>query len=217
MKEEALKTRSYNDVCGLAQALDNVGERWALLIVRELLFGPRRFTELRLSLEGISQNVLSQRLRELQTASVVVSVKAASSARAHAYELTPIGYSLEPTLTALARWGMLTDPHEGTDLSASAFMLLLKVLYAPQQAAGQRVAQFDLDGETFTVTAGKQDVEITRGHFRDASLTITASIRIATDLLLEGLALSDAIASHRVQIHGDPEAAAALLAQFGVQ
>src|ERR1700737_4169741 len=97
--------RTYDDPCGVARALDRVGERWALLVVRELLFGPKRFTDLSQGLPGMSQNVLSQRLRELEDAAVVRRRRLGPPSSARVYELTQRGAELEPVLQALARWG----------------------------------------------------------------------------------------------------------------
>ncbi len=105
--------RSYHDPCGVARALDVVGERWALLVVRELLLGPKRFTDLAGGLPGLSQNVLSQRLRELEDAGVVERVRLGPPVGSRVYRLTPRGAELEAVLLALARWGSrvpLSDP-----------------------------------------------------------------------------------------------------------
>jgi DNA-binding HxlR family transcriptional regulator len=98
------KSRSYEDACGIARALDRIGERWALLIVRELLLGPKRFTDLREGLPSASPNVLSQRLDDLLAAGVLRRYQLAPPGRAWVYELTPWGRELEDVLLSLARW-----------------------------------------------------------------------------------------------------------------
>src|ERR1700712_3733387 len=97
--------RSYGDRCGVARALDVVGERWALMIVRELLLGPKRFTDLRVGLPGVSPDVLAQRLRELEQADVVARRKLPPPAAAQVYELTAKGRALETVIMELGRWG----------------------------------------------------------------------------------------------------------------
>ena len=97
--------RSYRDLCGIARALDVVGERWALLVVRELMFGPKRFADLHRGLPGLSQNVLTQRLRDLEDSQVLVRRRALPPAAGLIYELTDHGRELEPVLLALGRWG----------------------------------------------------------------------------------------------------------------
>ena len=96
--------RSYRDLCGIARALDVVGERWALLVVRELLHGPKRFADLHRGLPGTSQNVLTQRLRELEDSGVLVRRRALPPASGLIYELTDHGRALEPVLLALGRY-----------------------------------------------------------------------------------------------------------------
>ena len=98
-------TRTYGDGCAIARALDVVGERWALLVVRELLLGPKRFTDLRRGLPNASPNVLSERLRELEHAGVVRRRKLAPPAGSRVYELTDWGLELEPLVLSLGRWG----------------------------------------------------------------------------------------------------------------
>src|SRR6185436_13978351 len=105
--------RRYGDPCGIARALDIVGERWALLIVRELLFGPKRFTDLRAGLAGASPNVLSQRLRELEARGVVRRHTTGGAS----YELTDWGRELHPILLQLGRWGARSQPRPPGPLS----------------------------------------------------------------------------------------------------
>ena len=97
--------RSYGDACRFASALDLIGERWALLVVRELLLGPKRFTELRTGLPGASPNILSERLRELEQGGVIRRRKLAPPANSWVYELTEWGADLEPVITRLGAWG----------------------------------------------------------------------------------------------------------------
>jgi DNA-binding HxlR family transcriptional regulator len=104
--------RRFRDACGLAHGLELVGERWALLIVRELLLGPRRFSDLRMDLAGISANVLSQRLGELEERNIVERVMLPAPARVAAYGLTPFGMAAEPMILAMARWAMSSPAHD---------------------------------------------------------------------------------------------------------
>ena len=106
----ASKKRSYGDACGIARALDTVGERWALMVVRELVLGPKRFTDLRTGLPHVSPDVLAQRLKDLEVSGVLVKRKLAPPAASQVYELTPRGRALEPVLVALGRWGGVEAP-----------------------------------------------------------------------------------------------------------
>ncbi|HEY9105964.1 MAG TPA: helix-turn-helix domain-containing protein, partial [Roseateles sp.] len=119
--------RSYDDPCGIARALDSIGERWALLVVRELLLGPKRFTDLRAGLPTASPNVLSQRLRELEGCGVLQRRVLPQPAGVSVYELTAWGRSLEPVLLSLARWGSRRAITSERDLSVDALLIALKV------------------------------------------------------------------------------------------
>src|SRR3546814_14695887 len=98
--------RSYEDACGSAHALDLVGERWALLVMRELMLGPKRFSDLRADLPGISANVLTQRLEGLESAGLLIRRQLPPPASVQVYELTPWGYESEPIFQALGHWGV---------------------------------------------------------------------------------------------------------------
>src|ERR1700712_553090 len=103
-KQAESRGRHYEDACAAAHALDLVGERWALLVIRELLLGPKRFGDLRDSLPGISANVLTQRLEGLEATGVLTRHKLPPPANAQVYELTPWGYESEPIFQTLGRW-----------------------------------------------------------------------------------------------------------------
>ncbi len=160
--------RSYDDPCGLARALDLVGERWALLVVRELLLGPKRFSDLRRGLPGLSQNVLAQRLRGLEEGGVVTRRRLEPPASTWAYELTEHGRALEPALLALSAWGSRTPlrsgpsagPSAGADLSPDALMLALRTT-AVLPVAPARV-ELRLDDDRFAAEVGDA-VRIVRG------------------------------------------------------
>lgn len=109
---EGSEKRRFQDACGLAHGMELVGERWALLVVRELLLGPRRFSDLRIDLPGISANVLSQRLAELERRGIVQRVMLPAPARVAAYGLTPFGMAAESMILAMARWAMSSPTHD---------------------------------------------------------------------------------------------------------
>jgi DNA-binding HxlR family transcriptional regulator len=127
--------RTYGDRCGIARALDVVGERWALLVVRDLLLGPKRFSDLRAGLSRVSPDVLSQRLRELEAAGVVQRRRLPRPAASQVYELTERGRELEPVVLGLGRWGSRTPVPDGDPpLSPDSAMLALKTLFDPAAA-----------------------------------------------------------------------------------
>jgi DNA-binding HxlR family transcriptional regulator len=138
--------RRYDDPCGIARALDVVGDRWALLVVRELLFGPKRFLQLRSGLHGVSPNVLSQRLRELEDAGLVRRDVLEPPASVAVYELTARGRALEPVLLELGRWGSQEPVTTARELSVSALMVALKTVFDPA-AAVDAVYGVRVDGQ----------------------------------------------------------------------
>ncbi len=111
-------TRSYNDACPIGRALDVIGERWALLVVRELLFGAQRFSDLRRALPGASTNMLTDRLRELEDHGVLRRRMLPPPAACSVYELTNRGRGLEPLLDALGDWGSAEPRPRGSSLTA---------------------------------------------------------------------------------------------------
>jgi DNA-binding HxlR family transcriptional regulator len=150
--------RSYGDPCGIARALDVVGERWALLIVRELVFGPKRFTDLRAAL-GASPNVLTQRLGELEEGGVVER----RSAGGALYQLTDWGRELHPLLVVLGRWGSHANHRPIGDLGVDALMLALEATFVPENAADLRATyELRLGEERFAVTIDHGTIAITR-------------------------------------------------------
>ena len=133
-----MKRRDFGQYCGLARALELVGERWALLIVRNLIVRPRRYSELQTGLSGIPTNVLATRLKELEQAGIVERQVAPAPARGVVYALTEVGRSLEPALLSLARWGatQLGDPQPGDVVTPEGAVLSLRTAFQPSQAAG---------------------------------------------------------------------------------
>jgi DNA-binding HxlR family transcriptional regulator/putative sterol carrier protein len=164
--------RSYGDPCGIARALDLVGERWALLVVRELTFGPKRFTDLRAGLAGASPNVLSQRLRDLEEGGVIRRHTAGAST----YELTERGLKLHPILLQLGRWGAQSSPRPSGPLSVDAFMVALESTFKPDAAADLSATfALRLDEDRFTVAVDQGTIAISRGIPRNPDATITCT------------------------------------------
>ncbi len=129
--------RSYDDRCAAAHALDLVGERWALLVVRELLLGPKRFTDLRTDLPGVSPNVLSQRLDELERVAVLHRRRLSRPAAAWVYELTEWGAELEPVILQLGRWGARSPfANPQLPLSFDSMALSMRTMFDPAAAKG---------------------------------------------------------------------------------
>src|SRR5215213_7079424 len=125
--------RRYDDACGTAHALDLIGERWALML------GPKRFTDLRSDLPGISANVLTQRLEGLEAAGLLVHRRLPPPASAQVYELTPWGYEAEPIVQSLGKWAARSPAHDPTlPISATSIMLSFRTMFDPARAGDFR-------------------------------------------------------------------------------
>jgi DNA-binding HxlR family transcriptional regulator len=154
--------RTYADRCGVARALDVVGERWALLVVRELLLGPKRFTDLRAGLPNVGPDMLAARLKELEAADVVRRATLPPPAASKVYELTERGAELEPVVLALGRWGSVAPGPPGeAKLGVDAFVIALKTLFAPtgqdarvELRLGDQAFRAEVSGGRFTVARG---------------------------------------------------------------
>src|SRR4051812_39092654 len=145
-----MPNKSYDQYCGIAAALDVVGDRWTLLILRELSFDKQRFTDLRRSLPGIASNLLTERLRHLEDAGLVEQRELPAPAARTVYALTDEGRRIVPVLRALARFGLpfLGDPSDGQVRPRTAVFGALGALFDPAAAGGRDLRmRFDLDGE----------------------------------------------------------------------
>lgn len=207
--------RSYGQICGLSRALEIVGERWALLIVRDLLAGPRRFTDLRQGLPRIPTNVLSARLKELEQAKVLQRRILPRPATAVVYELTDYGRELDDILMALGLWGAqsMTQPEPDDIYTAGSLMMAMRAAY---HAPGDDAPRHDPVNYELRVT----DVVLSL-TVRDGELGVSDGPQTAPDLVIEtehGFAAllmgrmtpTEALQSGAVRVVGDPE----LLTEF---
>src|ERR671920_817789 len=168
--------RSYEDACAAAHALGLVGERWALLVMRELMLGPKRFSDLRADLPGISANVLTQRLEGLEAAGVLVRKRLPPPASAQVYELTPGAYEAEPIFQALGRWAARSPTHDPSlPLSAVSLLLSFRTMFDPERARGldARIG-LRLGDESFLVRIADGKIRAVRGAAGGTDLVLTA-------------------------------------------
>src|SRR5919107_5372816 len=172
---EARSRRRYEDACAAAHALDLVGERWELLVMRELMLGPRRFSDLRASLPGISANVLTQRLEGLEAAGILVRRRLPPPAATQVYELTEWGYESEPIFQALGRWAACSPAHDPSmPFSAVSLMLSLRTMFDARRAQGiEARIGFRLGEETFLGHVTPKGIEIVRGPLEGADVVFT--------------------------------------------
>jgi DNA-binding HxlR family transcriptional regulator len=210
--------RSYGDPCGSARALDVIGERWALLVVRELLFGPKRFTELSRGLPAMSQNVLAARLRELETDGVLRNYRLGPPASTRVYELTPRGYELEDVLIALGRWGCavpLDTMDADAELSVDGFALALKTKFDAKRAGSLTVrVELCLDGDRFHAEIADGVFTIARGVPRQPDVVLDSDVATLRAVVFDGLPLTDAVRSRAVRLLGDSRLAGRFVACF---
>ena len=210
------KKRTYGDRCGVARALDLVGERWALLVVRELLLGPKRFTDLRAGLPHLSPDVLSQRLRELEESGLVRRRTLAPPAGSRVYELTERGQELEPVILALGRWGSVAPfPPGEAGIGVDAFVIALKTLFDPGGAHGSAGRyELRLGDQRFRVEFADGRLEITRGAADDPDAVIESDPGTLSAVLWHGRDLDEAERSGAIAITGSRRAATRFLRRF---
>jgi DNA-binding HxlR family transcriptional regulator len=185
--------RKYDDGCAVAHGLDLIGERWALLLVRELLLGPKRFTDLRAGLPGASADVLTQRLRELQEAGVVQRRKLPPPARSWIYELTEWGAELEPVVTQLGHWSSRSPTlRRDAQIGVDSLVLSLKALFDPQAAEGlETTIALRVGEEVFRIHVADGRIEAARGEADAADATIDTDPRTLATLLRKERRLTD--------------------------
>ncbi len=208
--------RTYGDGCSSAHALDLVGERWALLIVRDLLFGPKRFTDLHAGLPQGSPNVLTQRLRELEAAGVVRRRRLPPPASANVYELTEWGAELEPVLLGLQRWGAGSSSYpQGAPLGCDAAMLALKNGFDPAAARDLHVVvEVRFPQATFRLAVDGGAIDIGRGAADDPDLVLETDPVTLEELAYGGLTVARATGEGHLTVTGDGALAPRLFEVF---
>ena len=208
--------RTYDDPCGAARALDLVGERWALLVVRELLLGPKRFNELRNGLGAISENVLSQRLRELDAAGIVRRRRSGPPASAQVYELTQRGAELEPVILALAAWGLRNPIETNAELSPDALILLLRATFDPARAKDLEAnVELRISDDSFRAHISEGSFNVERGNASHPDASLQTDVSTLRGLIQRGRSLDDALSSGNLTLEGDRKQAARFLGSFG--
>jgi DNA-binding HxlR family transcriptional regulator len=199
--------RSYADPCGVSRALDAIGERWALLIVRELILGPRRFGQLRDGLPAISPNVLTQRLQELEHDGLVHRFTPQPS-NVPLYELTERGAALEPVLLELGRWGSAQPTATRRDLSVASMLMALKTLYDPAGMPTPTIYGVRIGDEEYRLLLRGDRIDITRDPAVGAVATIGTDVATLQRLVFRGTAVRAAESAGWLAVGGDRRAAA---------
>jgi DNA-binding HxlR family transcriptional regulator len=198
--------RLYGQRCGVARALDLVGERWTLLLIRDLMIGPRRFKDILESLPGIGTNLLTKRLRELEEANIVLRRVLPPPAGSTVYELTEVGAGLEPVVFALGKWGrqFMSQPIAGEVSKPGWFMVALRSIFCPK-AALRLTARYELriDGEMFVVEIEDRKIRVGQGAAINARLTLTTDLSTLIGLVSRDLTPAAALRNGKAIIDGD--------------
>lgn len=174
-QRQSEEKRRYDDACGLAHAMELLGERWAMLVMRELAYGPRRFSELKADLQGISANVLTQRLTELEARGLVRKLKLPPPASVQVYEATDWGLEAVPVIASLGRWAARSPLHDPTlPMSHVAVIMSLQTLISPERAEGihARIC-FRLGEAAYVATVHDGRLDVARDNADDCDVTFT--------------------------------------------
>ncbi len=197
--------RRYDDACGTAHALDLIGERWALLVLRELMLGPKRFRDIRADLPGISANTLTQRLEGLEAVGLVVRRRLPPPASAQVYELTEWGYEAEPIIQTMGRWATRSPAHDPTmPLSATSLMLSFRTMGDPERMQGLNARiGFAIGEETFLLRLADGRMNVERGPIEGADLAFIGAAPAIAGAVYGGVPLEALEAEGALRLEGD--------------
>ena len=202
----------YDDACGAAFAMELVGERWSALVVRELMFGPRRFTDIRVGLPSISAKVLTERLEGLERAGLVQRRLLPPPAASQVYELTLLGQGADEALLAMCRWSFAVPGWDRSlPTSPAALMMSMQALFDADAAAGLRLeGAICIGDDMFRVSVAESHFNVERGEESDAQFVIAAPSTGPLRRLIYGKVAPEALADMGLSLSGD----AALALQF---
>ena len=215
-----MSKRSYNQYCAVARAMDVVGERWTLLIVRELLPGPKRFKDLLEGLPGIATNLLAARLKDLEGYGVVCRTTLPPPAASRVYELTDLGRSLEPVVMSLARWGLefLGASQKEEDRQPAWAMVAMKSVLEAEATAETRASyEFRVDDEVFHVRIEDDETEVRQGSAADPALVVRSDTQTLLAVAAGRAEPAEALASGAIGIEGDREARERCMRMLGAR
>jgi DNA-binding HxlR family transcriptional regulator len=177
IKRSGEPKRGYDDACGTAHGLELIGDRWTLLVLRELMLGPRRFSQLRADLPGLSANVLTQRLAELEERGLARRRILPPPASAQVYEATPWGLEAEPVIQALGRWAARSPRHDPTlPLSGVSILLSLRTMIDPKRARKiEAKVGFVFGRDRYVARVRKGRIKVAQGEVEECDAVITAA------------------------------------------
>lgn len=212
--------RSYSQYCAVARGLDLIGDRWTLLMVRDMLLGPKRFKDILESLPGIGTNLLSTRLRELEEAGLIERAVLPPPAGSAVYRLTANGEALEPVVVALGRWGgrFLGEPLPTDVFIPSAYFVAMRASFRPERAVALNERyEFQIDGHVYEVAVADGTCTTREGGSTNPAVVATMDVRTLNGLLLDGLRPADGIGDGRIGVRGDSSALDRFVELFAIR
>lgn len=206
--------KDYEQYCPMALGLERIGERWTLLIVRDLMFGPRRYSDLKAGIPGIATNMLANRLTEMQEAGIIAKRELPPPAASTVYELTELGRGLAPVLVELGKWGMSFLPAHDQGGFVREGLRARAPSAAERTSSSAESYTLIVDDAVigFDVRPGSVDVLDTAPP--NAAVTLTLDSSTLMELMLLGKLVAEAEAEGRAEVQGDPAAADRLLDLF---
>lgn len=196
--------RRYEEGCIAAHALDVLGDRWAILVIRELMLGPKRFAAIRTGLPGISANILTQRLEELEAQGVLARRTLPAPALVQVYELTALGQAVRPVIDALCRWGARLPGHDPRQfISPTALMLSMAAMVDTGGGEGLS-AGFQLGGESFSAKISGGCYEVWRSAAAEGAVLFAGSANAVAAAIYAPRPLAETLALGQVEFSGDP-------------
>jgi DNA-binding HxlR family transcriptional regulator len=212
-------TRTYEDSCGVAHGLDLVGERWALLVARELMLGAKRFSDLKQDLPGISSNVLSHRLDELERVGIVTRRQLPRPAASWVYELTDWGRELEPVMQVFGRWAARSPTHrKDLHFGVTSLILSLRTNFDPTLAGGLSLTiALTVDDQPFVARVARKALVIEPGEPQasdNVDATVSGEPRMVASVVYGGRPLADAVGAGDLVVEGDAVAAERFLSLY---
>lgn len=201
--------RTYDQFCSVARALDLVGERWTMLVVRELLFGPKRYTDLLEGLPGMAPNVLAARLKDLQSHGLIRRTTLPPPAASTVYELTELGAGLRPVVMELFRWGLnfMSAPKPGEHFRVGWLLGAMQASFVPERARGLREEyEFRVEGEVLHVRVDDGAIAVRQGPAHEPAFILACDLPTFMAISFRALDPFDAIATGRLEFEGDPAA-----------
>jgi DNA-binding HxlR family transcriptional regulator len=214
-----LARRSYDQYCAVARALDVVGERWTLLVIRELLPGPKRYKDLLEGLPGIGTNLLAARLRDLEAAGAIQRRMLPPPAGAAVYELTDSGRELESVVLDLARWGLkrMEQPRRRESFRPDWYGVAMCAAFRPHSAKGVRETyECRIGTDVFHLRVNDGSAEVGQGSAPSPDLIVKADFKSLHAVVSGQVPPIEAIESGRVEIQGDPAALQRCVEIFGL-